>query len=286
MVSAVSENIFLEQSEFITLDPRSQRREREGSGYRVTPEFMYIRHEIIMPPELVKGNKILDLGSCLAATGAWSLAHGATFYQGVEIHEEFVNNSKTCLEKYYPQGNWSIAQQSIEEFLESSTEHFDILVASGILYGTEDPVKLLSFFARVADFLVIESVQNQTILHSPCLTKETKQILLKDSGLKKYLENDSYIAVGEQSMVIPVGKSIRYLGFNPSMGAVRYILRTQGFECDTKPNDELGIKLTAQYNSGRRFALHFKRMPNSGVWKFGVRNAIEDPVNIIEEVNW
>ena len=280
------ENIFLEQSEFIKLDPLHRRPDSKGIGYRVTPNFMFTRHKILLPPELVKGKKILDLGSCIASTGAWSLTHGATFYQGVEIHEEFANNSKSCLEKYYPQGNWSIAQQSIEEFLESSTEHFDILVASGILYGTEDAVKLLSMFARAADFLVIESLQRQTIFHSPYISDKTKDLIRKDPGMIEHLDNEAFIAVGKRGMVSTNDKVIRFPGFNPSMGAIKFIMQALGFECSTGPNDLLRQKLSDQYGPLLRFALHFNRNPNLRVMKFGVRNAVEDPANITDEVDW
>ena len=282
----MEENIFKEQHEFITLDPRSHRPEQNGSRYRVTPEFMFKRHRIILPADLVRGKTVLDLGSCIASTGAWSLTHGATFYQGVEIHEEFANNSKSCLEKYYPQGNWSIAQQSIEEFLESSTEHFDILVASGILYGTEDAVKLLSMFARVADFLVIESLQTQTIFHSPHISDKTKDLIRKDPGIIEHLDNEAFIAVGKQIMVIPGDKSIRYFGFNPSMGAIKFIMQALGFEYNVEPNNKLRKYLPEQYTPISRFALHFNRNPNLRVMKFGVRNAVEDPANITDEVEW
>ncbi len=286
----MTENIFLEQSEFITLDPRSRVPESKDAEYltdiRVTPDILFRRYRILLPPELVKGKTVLDLGSCIAATGAWCLTHGATFYRGVEIHEEFTKNSKSCLEKYYPKGNWSIAQQSIEEYLESSSKHFDILVASGIMYGIGDVVKLLSLIAQTADFLVIESRQNQTILHSPYINKKTKKLIMKDPGFKSYQEKEASIAIGQRGMITPGDKTIRFFGFNPSMGAIKFIMRTLGFECSSKPNDKLRKYLPDQYTPILRFALHFKRNPELRVMKFGLCNALEDPANITEEVDW
>jgi len=277
-------NIFHDQPEFIDLDQRNHR--PQNYGYAITPEFMLNRHEIIFPPELIRNKKILDLGSCLGATGAWCLSHGASCYHGVEIHEEFVNKSIYCLEKYYSEKSWTISKCSIEEFLNSSIEHFDILVASGIMYGASDVFNLLSLFIKNADFIIIESMQTQTIFHEKILTNETIKMIAQDPHIVDYLENTAYIAVGNRMMVAPDEKTILFPGFNPSMGALKYIMKQLGFDCNINPYLALKKRLPEYYSPLKRFALYFSRNKNLKTREFGLKNAIDDPLNIINEINW
>ena len=89
------------QPEFIDLDPRKNRpkQTKDDQGfdilsYPVTIEFMNLRHSVMVPPEIIKGKTILDVGSCMGATGAWSLYHGAKDYTGVEIQKYYLNKSR------------------------------------------------------------------------------------------------------------------------------------------------------------------------------------------------
>lgn len=277
-------NIFIEQPEFIELDPRKTR--PKGYGYAVTPEFMYARHAALIPPELVRGKRVLDLGSCLGATGAWCLSHGAAFYQAVEIDEEFVRNSTICLQKYYPAATWSVAKCSIEDFLAGNKDKFDVLIASGILYGTSDPVSLLKSFAACADFLIIESKQSQTIFHSKILSRETLKAIGNDPRIVEFLENEAYIAVGRRGMVVSGNKTIRFNGFNPSMGAIKFIMHQLGFQFSNKPDLELRRVLPEQYAPHRRFALYFRKDVNARVKDFGLKSAVEDAGSLTSIDNW
>jgi hypothetical protein len=226
-------NIFIEQPEFINLDPRTKR--PKAWGYAVTPEFMLARHTALIPSELIRGKRVLDLGCCLAATGAWCLSNGAIFYQGVEIDDEFVKNSTSCLQKYYPKEIWSVAKSSIEDFLSGNKDKYDVLIASGILYGAGDPIRLLKSFSECADFLIIESKQSQTIFHTRILRPETLNALSKDPRIAEFLETEAYIAVGQRGMVVSGNKTIQFAGFNPSMGAIKFIMSQLGFQFTDKP---------------------------------------------------
>ena len=79
--------------EFITDDPRYVDPDDSSSninrrGQDVTFEMMEARHKTMLPKEVCEGNSILDLGSCISASGAWALESGALFYTGVEISDD------------------------------------------------------------------------------------------------------------------------------------------------------------------------------------------------------
>lgn len=274
-------NIFEEQPEFIKLDPRQNRK----IGYSIDSEFMLIRHQAILPSGLVKNKRILDLGSCLAATGAWCLSNGASFYQGVEVDEEFVKNSTLCLQKYYPIDKWAINKNSIEDFLLTQDDKFDLLIASGIMYGSEDPVHLLESFSKVSELIVIESI-NDPIFRSGILSRETLDVIARDPRAVEFLDTYSCIEVGKRRMVVSGNKSILFAGFNPSMGAIKFIMNQLGFDFSSQANNELRKKLPSVYSPFKRFVLHFKKNPKLKIRKFGVKNAISDPSNIIEIQEW
>jgi len=89
---------------------------RNRLGNPISKEMLENKHEILLPKELVKDKTILDLWSCLWATGQWCLFYGAAKYTGVELQEEYVELSKKLLTHY--KENAEILHQSIEDFLE------------------------------------------------------------------------------------------------------------------------------------------------------------------------
>ena len=93
--------------EFITRDPRSNRK-----NWTVTSESLTKRCAALLPIEMIKGKKILDLGSCIGAMGQWCLENGAEHYTGVEIQKEFRDISQSLLSKHHT--NFTIVE-SMEE---------------------------------------------------------------------------------------------------------------------------------------------------------------------------
>jgi len=87
-------NVFIDQPEFLGEDPRVSW--PKSSGYSSDPEFVYERHALLLPADLLKGKRVLDLGSCNAATGAWVLSNGAAYYRGVELQAKVP--SSFCLQ--------------------------------------------------------------------------------------------------------------------------------------------------------------------------------------------
>lgn len=146
-------NVFIEANEFVNLDNRRLR-----SHYTTTFESLYNKINAQLPLALVKGKTILDLGSCLGAAGYYVLHNQAKHYTGVEVQDYYFNTSNHLLSKYFTTEQFNIVQQDIIEFLDSSTLKFDIVLASGILYGFLDPIDLLQKLTKVTnEYLVIDT---------------------------------------------------------------------------------------------------------------------------------
>ena len=127
-------NVFLDMIEFIDTDPRSTRGTTSSGTYKITPKLQYIKHSTPMPAETVNGLSVLDLGCCVGGTGAWVLANGASNYVGVEIEESYCRVARENLQKYFSDKSWTIINQSVNDFLESNTVKYDLIIAFGIIY--------------------------------------------------------------------------------------------------------------------------------------------------------
>lgn len=151
-------NIFEQAVDFIELD---NRKDREVS--RVTAESTYNRYSAQLPEWLVKGKSVLDLGSCLASAGHWVLTQGASSYVGVEVQDYYVTTSNQLMSKYWPNSAWSIIQQDIEQFLDLAIKEkaqWDIVVASGVLYGFFNTFSILEKISQVArEVVTIDTIR-------------------------------------------------------------------------------------------------------------------------------
>lgn len=278
-------NLFISQPEFISEDPRSHCPGGVGFGHQLTPELVFKQHQALLPPHLLEGKTVLDLGSCLGASGAWSLANGAKHYTGVEIQKEFSDKSEEILKKYYPADSWTILNTSVDGFLNESSGKYDIVLAAGVLHGVDKVIETLVSMANIADFIVIESM-HKSIFHSPLISHQVKQLLSQDKGIANYLENESYISVGDTGMLIPGMKSVLYNGLIPSMGAIKRIMGSLGFACDESKNRELKSQLPASYSPLGRFCLHFQRENAIKTKGFGFEKVVDDPENVLREFDW
>jgi len=146
-------NIFETQPEWIQQDDRRHRHELVWSpgkpdpslAYNINPEFMYHRHRVMLPPELIRGKTVLDVGSCMGATGAWCLSEGAAHYTGIEPLERYARPSEQLFRRYHQADRYDIRCCSLEQF-QADRQH-DIVVASGVLYAVLDTQ---SFLKRIA----------------------------------------------------------------------------------------------------------------------------------------
>lgn len=130
-------NVFDSAPEFLERDNR-QRRVMNP----VTKEILVHKHEVLFPPELIKGKSILDLGCALGATGHWCLSNGAASYHGIEGQKTYADEARELLERYHP-GKARIDTMPIEEFLAKTTEKYDIVSILGVMYVFTDYYSIL-----------------------------------------------------------------------------------------------------------------------------------------------
>lgn len=147
--------LFFEQfSEFVDRDVRKDR--LLGPS---TAESLTYKHEVILPDELIKDKTILDLGSCIGATGHWVLSKGARHYTGVEVQKEFYDIGQELLSKHWQQEYYNLVKQDIRDFLDDAVKnnkHYDVVVLMGVLYAFVDVVGLLRNITKICDVVVLD----------------------------------------------------------------------------------------------------------------------------------
>ena len=191
-------NIFIEQPEFIQTDPRTER--PKAASYRVDSDFMFTRHEILLPQNIFKDKTVLDLGSCNAASGAWALSNGAKSYTGVELQPGYVTQSKENLAKYYAQDRWNIAHTGIEDFLSEPTGKFDIIIALGVVHAFANVGDFLNAIAAKSQYIAIDGTHPNTVSQSPFLTEKLRDELLATPDYARFIENEPFTAMHQTGM--------------------------------------------------------------------------------------
>jgi len=156
-------NFFKNYPEFVDLDVRKLR--PHGP---VSAESLDNRHAVMLPDDIVKNATILDLGSCLAATGHWALSKGAAHYTGVELQTVQVDISQQLMSKYWPSDKFEIYNQSLQEFLDtaiSKNKKYDVVVMIGIMYAFMDHYALLKKVSQVCKkYIILDSIYPASML--------------------------------------------------------------------------------------------------------------------------
>lgn len=145
---------FKNRPDFITSDPR-QRRPATWQ-YTVTADLMTARHELFFHKTDLVGKRVLDLGCCCAATGAWVLDRGALHYTGVELQDKFAEDSHSNLERHYDHSKWTIVHRDVESFLDQCQQEFDIIIMVGVLHCMFDYYKILERLSQIGKEIIIE----------------------------------------------------------------------------------------------------------------------------------
>ena len=246
-------NIFDQAPEFIEWDNRTQRKINQ-----VTAESVYNRFSVQLPSWLVKDKTVLDLGSCLGAAGHLALTNGAKHYTGVEIQENYFNNSQKALEKYWDASVFTIHKQNIEDFLDrciTNSIQYDIVVASGVLYAFLNIFNILEKFTRVArECVIIDTSFTSDFKDVGIISIRTNGRMIRDQGTTAFagigsscnllaldiIMNDNKFYRTEDKLIPPINKNShdsysdvlsRNVGTD---GPSRYI--TRYFRKDTRPN--------------------------------------------------
>lgn len=211
-------NAFQRFPQFIDTDIRVNR--RPPFGYVVNYTQMLERHLALLPEKLIAGCSVLDLGCCVAATGAWVLDLGASSYTGVELQKDFVSQARENLSESFSNHNWKIIESSIENFFKTNTEKYDIVYLGGIIYTSLYYQEILKNSAGISNVAVV-------------IESKTPDIL-KNQSLPKFNTDFSPIVeyVDDLGMLHEDSDNLRIRSAVPSLGAVGMILDDLGFDLD------------------------------------------------------
>jgi hypothetical protein len=250
-------NIFEDQSDFINTDPRNVR--PEWIAYKVDAALMQTRHQILIPPEIIKNKKVLDLGSCNGASGAWCLHHGASQYTGIELQKEYVEQSKANLSKYYPKNNWKVFASSIENYIFNTSDKYDIIVALGIIHSFTNFIYFLKKISLLSDLIVIDGTHPVTINSSQFIPNEDKNKFVQSNFYEKFIENEPFIGLHRTGMSLHNKSTLLYQGYAPSMAAIKQIVSTFDMTNTIGVNEKLKSALPHVYSINKKFGLRFKK---------------------------
>jgi 16S rRNA G966 N2-methylase RsmD len=157
--------MFQKFPEFITDDTRYHNPDDPTSNSKEAPRGQIItfeksekKHKLLLPNRVCENSSVLDLGSCISASGAWALEHGAMFYTGVEISDYSYEMATKNLKKYFSPALWTLHKQSVLGWFEEHNDPYDVVLAGGILYAHEDQIDFLTKCANLTKkYLIIES---------------------------------------------------------------------------------------------------------------------------------
>lgn len=200
--------------EFVDEDNR-----RFRTTYIVSKEQMHNKHAVLLPEEIIRGKSVLDLGSCIGATGHWCLSNGATHYTGVEFQPEYAQTSERLLNKYHP-GKFTIQQMAIEAWLKQPNKPtYDVVCMLGVIYAFVDYFSILKHVTDITkSTLVIESKY-------PLICKKNPNFcgvaLIDEQTINLATENGSM--VGRGTRMTPKGLEwlMKAFGFTSKEGVIK-----------------------------------------------------------------
>src|SRR6056300_1333777 len=137
--------------EFLDVDWRKNKPER--IGFIMNDQKTTAKHERLLPPELIRGKTVLDIGSYISQTGDWCLNHGAEKYTGVEMIKDFADRGQELMQKYHPGENWEIITSSIEDYFENHEEKYDVIFCWGVTLSQIDNAWFLKNLCERCDHL-------------------------------------------------------------------------------------------------------------------------------------
>ncbi len=172
----------------------------------VTKETLEAKHGALLPEWIIKGKKVLDLGSCLGATGHWCLSYGAKKYTGVEIQSEYLKQSKALLSKHWSKDQFRLVKSEISDFLEKVKEdEYDIVLMAGVLFVFLDYFSILEKMSYAAkEWVLIESIlpQKPINVEVPYVEFSPKQSITLPNGQERARGIGSRISPGGLKMVM------------------------------------------------------------------------------------
>lgn len=230
--------------EFLSEDFRSNR--PMHLGLPMDDQLTLQKHLVCLPPDLIEGRTVLDLGSFIGQTGHWCLSNGAKSYTGVEINTEFSNKSQELLNKYQQNNNWEIVNSSFEDYFENNNQTFDLIFAWGVLYYHHDHTWFLDQLAKRSDRIIL-SGRHPKILWRQLGTD------FSDSQWTKLEYSTPYSEWQDRTMTGIAGNcaSVKNFSASSSIGAVELIMKSKGFQADLSVYETLKNRIPEHFGMFR-----------------------------------
>lgn len=197
---------FLSEPGFYLEDNRSKR-----ALVPVSLQTLEAKHSALLPEWIIKGKKILDLGSCIGATGHWCLHYGAKHYTGVELQPEYLRKSKILLSRHWQRTRFRLVKSEISDFLmKIKKNEYDIIVMTGVLYAFLDYFSVLKNAAKGAkEWIMIESIT-------------PKRLNLLGDPLVEFIDHQTMTLPGDNQRALGMGSRV-------SSSALSIIMKNLGF---------------------------------------------------------
>jgi hypothetical protein len=195
-------DLFTDTSPFVELDNRRFRPMLPTSATSLNE-----KHSLLLPEHVVKDSSVLDLGSCIGATGYWALRLGAQRYLGVEHQAGYADLSRELLKNFSAA---EIATVTAEDYLSKTDEPFDVVCLLGVAHGVFDPLSLIRDAARRAErYLCFDDMGWET----------DQPVLTVDVATKMPLAGQRAATVGFGWFLSPraVHQIMGFLGFDLDM---------------------------------------------------------------------
>lgn len=279
--------IFDDQPDFIDRDPRTE----EGYAVAWNAKDQEERYTAWLPPEYIKGKRILDLGCCGAAVGGYALAHGAAHYTGIEIDADLHRLATENMTKYHEGKDWQILKTSAEDFLNDPRDHYDVVIAAGIIHGVTNFVDFLLKIGTVADVAIIESIHPALPFVREIMNKLNPHIKTDEDrawarSLVERLEYGypviEYSDTGRMILGETKGAVTNVLRPLPSIATLKMIMNRMGFVEDIRPYARLKKTQTKQFGAGKRFVMAFIRKEQPKAMSF--KDLVE--TGTMETMSW
>lgn len=127
---------------------------RHRSFNPTSKAFLEAKFGVLLPKSLVEGRTVLDLGSCNGAAGQWVLFNEAKSYTGIEVQQNYVEQSRQLLSHWTEHA--AVIQQDVSSYLAQLEDGaFDLVLMAGMLYHFIDTKNIIDHACRVASEQVV-----------------------------------------------------------------------------------------------------------------------------------
>ena len=227
---------FIWPNEFIDSDIRNCPK-LKWQSYQVDQRFFWHRHINTLPRHMLESMNVLDLGCYLGATGHWALSHGCLHYTGVELISDYLEQSNKILSTYHSADKFSLVRDEIGNFLATCQNHYDVVIAWGILNSFTNPVSIIEDLCRIGNRVLIDSPNPEAIKNLNDVNNQRAIIEINPMSCQMQITDNT---------------PVTFQGSRISMRAIEMIGERFGLTSDRRPYQNLSQILPEVYgHSGR-----------------------------------